>query len=137
MTKASTIGPWHFWSLAAVLIAGGLLVWSAFEVFGNNSNIDKSLAIIGAILPSVVAIGAAVFGISAFKAGTQSGAEAGEARAEAAASDRDLVVARSTAAIDRSLARMEELSSVSGQSIEDFAGKASEELSQLRTEING
>ena len=105
------LGIWHFLSLLVVVGAGGALVWAAFEEFANNRDTETGLAIVGAVLPSLVAMGAAMFGISAFRTGVASGAAAGEAQAEASEERRRKEAAETSAALADLLGTMRDVTS--------------------------
>lgn len=137
--KAAGVGMWHFLSLVVIVAAGSALVWASFEVFAANENGDRALAIIGAVLPSVVAIGGAIFGVSAFKAGTTSGAEAGEAKAAVAEGERDQLRTKSVAAIDLALAELDNAQVPADQprAAGGTTPNARDRLFQLRAELDG
>lgn len=133
--KPPRLNGWHFASLVVVLVAGALLVWASFEVFADNTNVDTSLAIIGALLPSVVAIGGAIFGVSAYKTGVTSGATTGEAKAAVADAKRREVVTKALTAIDLALVGVDGLQPTRQGVANTDDGRIREMLIQLRSEI--
>ncbi len=76
-----TVNKWQFMSLLAVLVVLVIVLVAAFIAKGNN---DTVTGIVGAVLPSFVSLGAAVFGVKlAYDAGKSTGEESGKTKGEA------------------------------------------------------
>lgn len=82
VSSETRIGIWHAFSLVAVVAAILGALWLVFEEFGKTT--EEGLAILGVVIPGLVTIGAAVFGVTAYAAGNASGQAAGNERAREA-----------------------------------------------------